>query len=228
MQNNFPQHKTKILMTEFVTHDVRRFVVEKPGPTYTFVPGQATEVAIDESGWGDKKRPFTFTSLNEDEVLEFTIKGYPEHSGVTEKLHSLGPGAELLLGDVWGTINYKGPGTFIAGGAGITPFIAIFRDLVRQNDLEGNSLIFSNKTSRDVVLEKELREVFAPRSLHLILTEESSPLYEEAYIDRDYIESTVGGLSQNFYVCGPPKFVEDVQSYLLDLGASSDSVVFER
>jgi hypothetical protein len=35
----------KILETYFVNHHVKRFVVEKP-PGYTFVPGQATEIAI--------------------------------------------------------------------------------------------------------------------------------------------------------------------------------------
>ena len=27
----------------------------------------------------------------------------------------------VLIGDPWGAIEYRGPGTFFAGGAGITP-----------------------------------------------------------------------------------------------------------
>ena len=121
----------KILMTGFVTHDVKRFVVERPAG-YAFQPGQATKLSIHQPGWADKARPFTFTSLDEDLVLEFIIKGYFDHDGVTKKLHSLAPGHELILRDVWGTIAYKGPGVFIAGGAGITPFIAILRRLTHQ------------------------------------------------------------------------------------------------
>jgi NAD(P)H-flavin reductase len=65
----------KILETEFVTHDVKRFRVEKPDG-YEFKPGQATEVTI--KGMEDKvgKGPFTFTSLNEQRDLEFTITIY--------------------------------------------------------------------------------------------------------------------------------------------------------
>ena len=117
----------RILMTEFVTHDVKRFIVERP-EGYDFLPGQATEMSINIPGYEEEKRPFTFTSLTEDLVLEFTIKGYPR-DGVTQKLHELHPGNELIRRDVWGTIDFKHPGVFIAGGAGITPFIAILRRL---------------------------------------------------------------------------------------------------
>lgn len=39
------KHTVKILMTEFVTHDVKRLIVERPAG-YDFTPGQATEVSI--------------------------------------------------------------------------------------------------------------------------------------------------------------------------------------
>jgi ferredoxin-NADP reductase len=65
----------QILDIHQITHDVKRFTLEKPN-VYTFTPGQATEVSIDKKGWREEKRPFTFTSLPEDENLEFTIKIY--------------------------------------------------------------------------------------------------------------------------------------------------------
>ncbi|MCK7517280.1 MAG: hypothetical protein MZV64_05925 [Ignavibacteriales bacterium] len=42
---------------------------------------------------------------------------------------------ELILHDVFGAINYKGEGVFIAGGAGVTPFISIFRYLQSKNEI---------------------------------------------------------------------------------------------
>ena len=44
-------------------------------------------------------------------------------------ISKLKPGDDLIIRDVWGAISYKGEGVFIAGGAGVTPFISIFRDL---------------------------------------------------------------------------------------------------
>ena len=84
-------------------------------------------VALDKDGWRDEQRPFTFTGLPDADRLEFVIKSYPSHDGVTEQIADLKPGDSVLIEDPWGAIEDKGPGTFIAGGAGITPFIAILR-----------------------------------------------------------------------------------------------------
>ena len=216
----------KILMTTFVTHDVKRFVLQKPRG-FKFVAGQATLVAINQPELADNAHPFTPTSLPDDRVLEFTIKGYPEHHGLTERLHQLKPGDQLLLGPVFGTIQYKGPGVFIAGGAGITPFIAILRQLSREGGLAGNSLIFANKTRDDVILEKELRAYLGDRCI-LTLSREASPAYESRRVDETLLREKIADFNQPFYVCGPPPMVEALTGTLRKLGASPDNVVFEQ
>src|SRR5436190_14196571 len=122
------EHIVKILEAHYIMHDVKRFIVERP-PGYEFIPGQATDVSINLPGWKDNLHPFTFTGLTEWNYLEFTIKIYKDSNGVTAELGGMNAGAELILHDVFGAIQYKGQGVFIAGGAGITPFIAIFRAL---------------------------------------------------------------------------------------------------
>lgn len=117
---------------EKVTHNVLRFTLEDSDQV-EFTPGQATEIAIDKDGWRDKGHPFTFTSLPWEDHLEFTIKIYPEHEGVTNELAKLQPGDQLILKSIFGAIHYKGDGTFIAGGAGVTPFISIIRKLNHEN-----------------------------------------------------------------------------------------------
>ena len=102
----------KILSTRQVTHDVKSYRVEKPND-YRFEPGQATEVSINQDKWKSEKRPFTFTSLNDWPYLEFTIKSYHDHDGVTNALDTLKIGDELIIRDVWGAIAYKGEGYFI-------------------------------------------------------------------------------------------------------------------
>src|SRR3990170_1078111 len=98
----------KILSAQYVTHDVKRFRLEKPDG-FTFVPGQATELSINKEGWKEKRNPFTFTGLVTDPYLEFTIKIYPERQGVTNQLSMLNPGDEIILREPWGAIEYKGP-----------------------------------------------------------------------------------------------------------------------
>ena len=44
------EHVVKILRTEFITPDVKRFTLERP-PGYGFIPGQATDVSINATGY---------------------------------------------------------------------------------------------------------------------------------------------------------------------------------
>jgi len=217
---------SRLLMTEFVTHDVKRFIVERP-EGLDYKPGQGVELTIDRDGWADQGRPFTPTSLVDDEVLEFTIKAYPQHHGMTEQLHLLRPGDALTISESFGTIEYQGPGTFIAGGAGVTPFIAILRELAGQGRLNGHSLLYSNKTPDDIICEKEFRhylgEAFIP-----ICTDSDAPGYEHSRIDQDYLSQTIDDFSQHFYICGPPAFTDSINAALKQLGASPDALVFEK
>jgi len=219
-------HTVKLLMSQFVTHDVKHFIVSKPAG-FSVVPGQGVELAINRPGLHEQGRPFTPTGLAEDGVLEFTIKAYPAHAGVTQALHQLAPGAELLMSEPFGTIRYQGPGVFIAGGAGITPFLAILRDLARKGEADGQTLIFSNKTPRDVICEKELRHVLGERCM-LTCTGATAPGYEHRRVDRAFLEEKITDFTQRFYVCGPPPFMEAVNGALSDMGARAESLVFER
>ncbi len=223
--NLMGEYKVKIKQTGKVTHDVLRFVTEKP-ENYTFKPGQGNEVAIDKDGWRDEKRPFTFTSIPSDDVLEFNIKTYPEKDGVTKKMLELMPGDHFLLHEPFGTIFYKGDGVFIAGGAGITPFIAIFRMLETENKLEGNKLIFGNKKKKDIIHREELKEKFGDSFIN-VLSEEETGEYEHGFIDKDIIKKYVEDFQQYFYLCGPPEMVEKLEETLEELGVEDDFIVKE-
>ncbi|KRA96475.1 flavodoxin reductase [Devosia sp. Root685] len=220
------QISVKILDTVPVTHNVRHYRVERP-KGYTFSPGQATEVSIDRIGWQDKTRPFTFTCLPQAENLEFTIKSYFDHTGVTNELWSLGAGDRLILRDVWGTIQYRGPGTFIAGGAGVTPFIAILRHLNATGKIAGNRLIVSNQTEKDIILRDEFEAMNGLETLWTVTNDAKSKLVQER-IDADFLKRHIPDFSQNFYLCGPDAMVKDLRGFLGDLGATVANVTWEK
>jgi ferredoxin-NADP reductase len=225
MSNN-TEHTVKILSVHNVTHNVRSFRFTKPAG-YIFEPGQATEVSINKEGWREEKRPFTFTSLNDWPYLEFTIKIYSDHKGVTNELGTLKAGDELIIRDVWGAIAYKSEGYFIAGGAGITPFIAILRQLKKDNNIKNNQLYFSNKTVADIILHKELDEILG-KNAHYIVTDGSDPQFKKNYINKDFLMEEIKDFNKPFYICGPDKMVSDISKILTELGADPESVVFEK
>ncbi len=220
------QISVKILDTVPVTHNVRHYRLERP-KGYNFAPGQATEVSIDREGWQDKKRPFTFTCLPDADTLEFTIKSYFDHSGVTNELWSLGAGDKLILRDVWGTIQYRGPGTFIAGGAGVTPFIAILRHLNATGKIAGNRLIASNRSEKDIILRDEFETMSGLETLWTVTDDPRSKLLQER-IDADFLKRHIKDFSQNFYLCGPDPMVKDLRGFLEGLGANVANVTWEK
>ena len=219
------EHIVKILNTAKVTHDVMRFQVEKP-LGYSFIPGQATDVSVNIPSLKDEKRPFTFTCLNSADYLEFTIKIYKERNGITNKLGMLKPGDELIIRDVWGDIAFKGPGVFIAGGAGITPFISIFRDLQTKNMVVGNMLIFANKTKKDIILESELSCLLGGAFIS-ILSDQKSEGYSYGFINEEFLRVTIPPQNKKFYLCGPPQMIDTVLTYFSNMGIKEDSIIME-
>lgn len=222
-------HTLEIQDIREVTHDVRQIRLEKP-EGYTFTPGQATEVAVDREGWKDEGRPFTFTSLDTDPYLEFVIKTYPDHEGVTNQIGQLSVGDKLIIGDPWGTIEYKGEGVFLAGGAGVTPFIAILRDLHRKGETGNNRLIFSNKTERDIILKEEFETILGDQFINVITQEKPTgdPIFLDGVIDKAFLKSHIEDFGQAFYVCGPGPFNKGIMAALEELGASPDALIFEK
>ena len=226
MKHPMKSFTVKILAARFITHDVKRFVTEKP-EGFTFKAGQNVMLALHIPGRESDFRPFTFTSLPDWPYLEFIIKIYDDHNGVTKELGKTNAGGEFILRDVFGTITYKGPGVFLAGGAGITPFISIFRALYLKGGIHKSKLILSNKSSEDIILPYELYGMLGKRFIN-VFTRQGVIGYRDRRIDRKMLIMLIADFSGNFYVCGSREFVDNIMGYLVSLGANAHSLIFEE
>ena len=150
-----------------------------------------------------------------------------DHEGITHRLHELRIGDQVIIRDPWGAIEYKGPGYFIAGGAGITPFMAILRSLNKKGGIANNRLFFSNKTADDIIYREELEKMLGKQVL-FILTREKKDGYETRRIDELFIKEYISDFKKHFYVCGPDQMVTDLTGVLGKAGAPTDSLVFEK
>lgn len=220
------QHIIKVKSVDHLTHDVLRVVTEKP-LGYLFTPGQATSVSIKKEGWEKKKRSFTFTNLPGQDHLEFTIKTYPLHEGVTNELLKLKAGDQLIIEEAWGTINYKGVGVFIAGGAGVTPFISILRNLQSKNELGSNKLIFANKTSKDIIHKEEFKEMLGDNFINILSREESKE-YSHGLIDEKFLKAAGVQNQKYVYLCGPQAMMKAIEAQLISLGIKKETIIKEE
>ncbi|WP_316842590.1 FAD-binding oxidoreductase [Pedobacter gandavensis] len=219
------EHIVKILNVEPVARNVKRFILEKP-VGYSFVAGQATDISINQPGLTEELRPFTFTCTNDKEYLEFIIKIYKGHEGITEKLSVLTTGDELIIHDVFGTIHFIGPGVFIAGGAGITPFIAILRQLKLDGALAGNTLLFANYAEEDIILRAELKYMLGDQYVDILKTP-TKPGAIGAVINLDLLRNYSTQKNAYYYVCGPDPFILAVLEMLETLNIDKAFIVLE-
>lgn len=216
--------KLKIVEVSYITHNVKRFVLEKPKDFPLYTPGQSVNVSIDKPGWEKEIRPFTFTSLNDWDFLEFVIKIYDDRKGVTNEIGKMKVGDEFIIHKIFDSIEYKGPGIFIAGGTGITPFIPIFRALYLSKNLNNIALLYSNKTRDDIILGEELFKMLGSAFMN-VFTREGVIGFRERKIDRKFLIENIGTFNHRFYVCGPESFTKDITEALVSLGAEPNSVI---
>ncbi|MEQ6249340.1 FAD-binding oxidoreductase [Sulfitobacter sp. HNIBRBA3233] len=208
-----------------LTPDVHQYVFDKP-EGLSFKPGQATELTILKEGWKDEGRPFTFTSLPDDDHLTFVIKSYFDHDGVTEQLAGLVPGDTVEIEEPFGAITDHGAGVFIAAGAGITPFIPILEKHDAMGDMDC-TLIFTNETENDIILRRKWEKMAGLKTFFTVTDEENTSVEEEK-VDKSFLEKHLADFDRTFYICGPQGFVDDVRDALLELGAKKDKIVTEE
>jgi len=218
-------HTLTLQEIEQVTPDTYRLMFNRP-EDFSFEAGQATEMAILKDGLRDEGRKFTMTSRPADPHLEFVIKSYPDHEGVTAEIPNLQMTDQVSATDPFGAITDHGPGVFLAGGAGITPFISILRKQQQEGAGEAR-LIFANKSPEDIIL-RDMWQSMASVDETFVVDEGDAPDIRTGHIDKPMLEELVDEKDQPFYICGPHPFVDAVRDALGDIGVADDRIVTEK
>ncbi len=216
------EHHVKILKKSWLNHNVLQLNLERPDG-YIFEAGQAIEATIDRPQFEGKKSPFTFTGLADDAHLQLTMKIYPDHKGMTLAISKLNEGDDLVITDPFDTFKDSGPGIFIAGGTGVTPFIALLRKMHHNGTIGESTLFFFNNREEDIFMYDEFRAMLGDNFVNVLTLEEKKP-YLHGLIDKSFLKKHISDFNQPFYICGPPKFSELTEGYLQELGADNELV----
>ena len=192
---------------------------------------------------------FSFLFDGKKVVRSYSICSSPARSGyveITTKRVNQGC-VSLFLNDrasVGMTVEANGPfGQFcfdeskhnnvvlIAAGSGITPMMAMLRyidDLCVQT---APTLLYCVRTGGDIMFESELEQLRSRQKLqyHVVLSEPhaewSGP---RGHINREFIGDTVKDLkSSDFFLCGPPPFMEAARAILMGLGVEPERIMHE-
>jgi ferredoxin-NADP reductase len=135
---------------------------------------------------------------------------------------------------VW-IVAMGGPVCLIAAGSGIAPLMAMLRHRDRRNARVPAVLLHSSRTLEDVIYLKELGAM-ARRDPDLRVVSTLTRKQPEGWmshrrrIDKSMLADACFPPDQNpkIYVCGPTSFVEDVSSFLIELGHDAPAIKTER
>jgi len=210
-----------------ITDDIKQFRVDRPA-NYNFVPDQATRVTVDKPDWRDNTRAFSFTSLRANSNLEFIAKIHPGRYEVTNELDKLKVSEQLVIGEPEDAINYTGVGIFLAQGLGVISLTGILRQLREDDELEGVRLILSNETAQDIILEEEIEAMLGHDFLNVLSEQDENDKYLAGPVNRDFLEEHVDDFNKNFYICGPPEFVNNMENILEKLDITPEALAYEE
>jgi MOSC domain-containing protein len=219
------------------TAAVKTFRLRHPSDAaipFRFLPGQFLTITLDQGA----------------EVLQrcYTIASSPSEAGFCEITVKREGAASSLLHDLVGAgscISVAGPlGRFtfdeekadeivlIAGGVGITPLMSKIRYLVSRSWKGRIDLIYSVKTSGDIIFRDELmalRRTFPALKVHLTATApDENWRGARGRLSRESIREAVPDIAtRTVHICGPAAMAASVQQMLHQLGVEISRIELE-
>jgi len=188
-------------------------------------PGQFVLAAVGDGahyrGCGEY-HPFTVSSVAADGQLKLAIKALGPCS---QRIQDIEPGVLVRLQGPFGTFLAaapRAPQLWIAGGIGITPFMAALR---AQPCAQPTTLIYLYRSAADAAFLDELTTLAQTDPLFALLRVETG----KDLPDFDALLSQVSELAQRVVnVCGPPPMVAALMPRLRQQGIAASAIHYER
>lgn len=225
------------ILTE--TYRVKSLLLELAQPL-GHLPGQHVDVQLTADDGYQAQRSYSISSAPEDKQLSLTVERVTDGEVSPYLVDELRIGDKLQLrGPIGGhfvwTSDTDHPLCLIAGGAGVTPLMAMLRHRNRASCRVPALLIYSARSLEDVIYRGEL-DAMAGRDdgLRIIyaLTRDQPEDWHghRGRIDRTLLAMTRFPAPQQpaIYVCGPSSFVESISGSLVELGFDAFHIKTER
>jgi ferredoxin-NADP reductase len=221
------------------TYRVKTLLLE-PARPLGHQPGQHVDIRLTADDGYQAQRSYSISSAPEDKLLSLTIERVTDGEVSPYLVDELRVGDALQLrGPIGGhfvwTSDMHQPLCLIAGGAGITPLMAMLRHRDKARPPAPALLIYSARSLPDVIYRDEL-DAMARRdeSLSVIyaLTRQQPDGWRghRGRIDKTLLAMTSFSIAQlpAIYVCGPTSFVEHISESMVELGFDALHIRTER
>jgi predicted ferric reductase len=228
----------KLVLYPFIaSHGVYRVVATEAGPSalrlelepvrrgISFEPGQFGFLRMKEDGLREP-HPFTIASAGANGRVQFMIRSLGDYTAQLVK--RVEPGMQADIHGPYGRFT-RHPGAareiWIAGGVGITPFLAWLDDQ-QATGLERATLFYFHTPGRTFPAVEELERLAKSRGVELVAVA-SSPASPE-FCNKVAELTTAGADSVQVSFCGPEGLLAAAQEQLRKCGIPPSAVQFER
>jgi len=222
------------------TRRVKTFTLALPDPS-PHRAGQHYDLRLTAPDGYQAQRSYSIASGPERAgEIELTVERL-EDGEVSSYLHDV-----LVVGDqvevrgpiggyfVW-EASQGGPLLLIAGGSGIVPLMAMIRHRSAAGSTVPTRLLYSSRTSEDIIYREELDRFSNDRSGLVVfhtLTRSQPPEWSgfARRIDLQMLQDVAKPLGNDIraFICGPTPLVEGVANGLVSLGIPADRIRTER
>ena len=119
----------------------------------------------------------------------------------------------------------------LAGGTGITPFYQLIQAAHMNGDTSEFTLLFGNKSVKDILLQKELEDVHKAKTFNFnlhFLIDKTEPEWNGlvGYISKEMITKVFPAPSQETIIllCGPPVMCERAKELFKELNYDPENI----
>lgn len=210
-----------------VANNVVELSLQPAGGSLEYEPGNFVYLTLEdhslESGRGEE-HPYTLSSSPDEQQLRIAIKSLGDASRAAQ---SVQPGTRARVEGPYGRFflspdRVTQPELWVAGGIGVTPFLARMRHLRHRGEPADVCMIFC--------VQDPAREIFTTELHDLAEALEGFRLnihyfYREGPLSSDYLKAACPDLGQRVvYICGPDQLNALVRQHASNAGIQASNI----
>ena len=227
-------YETRLERREAIAEGTMAFHFEKPAG-FSFKAGQAVALELLDPPAGDGQSQRTLSLVSAPFESTLVVATRMRDSAFKRALKALPDGAKMKLEGPFGDFTLGDPArpaVFIAGGIGITPFMSMLRQAVKDRSPQRLFLAYSNRRPEDAAFLAELQGL-ERHNRHFRLLATMTEMSQSArqwdgethLIDADRVKRFAGDpAAPIYYVVGPPAMVRAMQETLTGAGIAAGDI----
>lgn len=216
------RYKYEVASVKQLGKDNVEIILMPKGRLMNFIPGQFAFVSFHGAPVAPEAHPFSMASGFREKQLRFVVKALGDHSS---SLLALRPKTPALIEGPHGGFSYKNTTNrsqvWVAGGIGVTPFLAMARSLSPGYTIDFYYCVLSTADAHFESELQQLAQIYPNFHLHTFCQD------TQGFIDAAFIQKDCGIEGRDFFLCGPPPMMKAMRGGLLKAGVPDKQIFFE-